>query len=302
MKIRMVAIAVALAALVVSQASSQEVMYAANGGSGGSSTNPGAILIVDQQTAGVTVVGVPTDPANPEGLPGVDFDSSGQMFAVTGEGGALGAPHLLRVDPADGSLISDIGLLLENGSEIGIGDVSFQPGTDTLYGIVAYGGDVAFPGYLVTINVATGVVTPIGNTGTNDFGGIAFASDGTLYHAAFYDGYNSELNTLNPATGAVLTTVPLTRYYMALGIRPSDGVLFASQANSGAAATIGDIYTIDPTTGAETFVGATGNPIHDLAFGTTIAPPEPGIPTVGRFGILGLVLLLAVVGILRLRS
>ena len=82
MKIRMVVIAVALAALFVSQASSQEVMYAANGGSGGSSTNAGAILIVDQQTAGVTVVGVPTDPANPEGLPGVDFDSHGRHLAL----------------------------------------------------------------------------------------------------------------------------------------------------------------------------------------------------------------------------
>ena len=58
MKVRTVAIGVALVAFVVSQASGQEVMYAANGGSGGSSTNPGAILIVDQQTAGVTVVGI----------------------------------------------------------------------------------------------------------------------------------------------------------------------------------------------------------------------------------------------------
>ena len=288
--------------LITAPVAAQGILYAANGGSGGGASNAGAILTVNPQTAAATVVGTPTDPMDPEGLPGIDFDSTGRMFAVTGEGGALGAPYLLEVDPTDGSLVENVGLLLEGGTEIGIADVSYQPGSNTLFGIVAYGGDVAGSGWLVTIDTTSGEVTPIGDTGLGDWGGIAFASDGTLYHVTFYDGLTEELHTLDPSTGAVLTTTPLSRFYMSLAVRPSDGMLFATQRPGAGGANFGDLYTIDPDTGTETFVGATGNGIHDLAFLDETQPPEAAIPMVGLAGIVALVLIFAVAGVLRLRS
>jgi len=294
---------VALTLLVVAPIGAQETMFASNGGAGASPTNTGAILTVDPTNANVTVVGVPTDPTDPEGLPGIDFNASGQLFAVTGEGGALGAPHLLEVDPADGSLINNVGLLLESGGEVGLSDLSYQPGTGTLFGFVAYGGVTVEEGWLVTVDTTTGVVTAVGYTGLVDWGAIAFATDGTLYHVNFESSLPAELHTLDPATGAVLTTVSLSNHYMSLAVRPSDGTLFATQRNVAGAPVIGDLYTIDPATGVETFIGATGNPIHDLAFQEPFTPPvDSAIPTIGLAGMVALVLFLAVVGILRLRN
>jgi len=77
--------------------------------------------------------------------------------------------------------------------------------------------------------------------------------------AGFVAGY---LNTLDPDTGAVLTTSgPFTqRHVGGLEVRPTDGVIFASGGDEGS------IYTLSPT-GTQTFVGLTSaGGVGDLAF------------------------------------
>ena len=129
---------------------------------------------------------------------------------------------------------------------------------------------VSTSGVLYTINTATGVGTEVGDTGTGRTGGIGFTADGTtLYMSGVKPGGGDALYTLNPNNGAILTTVTVTQFFDGLGVRPSDGTIFANLAQ------VDGIYTINPNTGAATLVGDIGNgKASDLAFLETTTP-EP---------------------------
>jgi hypothetical protein len=84
------------------------------------------------------------------------------------------------------------------------------------------------------------------------------------------------LKTLNPANAATLTTVTTLDFFGALGIRPTDGVIFGGTGDQG------QIFTINPVTGAETLVGSTGrNSVGDIAFQV----PEPDTLTLLSLGL-----------------
>ncbi len=77
--------------------------------------------------------------------------------------------------------------------------------------------------------------------------------------------------TLNPANAAVQSSVPTAHGYGALGARRTDGVLFGGTGDSG------NVFTVNPATGAETFVGNTGqNFVGDFDFRPT-SSPAPGL-------------------------
>ena len=246
----------------------QELLYGGNGGQGAPrSINEGALIIVDQATAAVTVVGLDTGAAR---LTGIAFDSDGTLFASTLPAGGFPPPPppmsstLITLDPATGHQVASIGPILDGpgGSAISISDISFQPGTGALFGIRGEVDGGRGEGFLYRIDKATGVATLVGDTGSH-FGTIAFAPDGTLYMAAaiFFQGPSSPtIKTLNPVSGAVLTSVPTSAFFGALAVR-SDGTLFGG---TGAEHTI---HVIDPATGAATLVGDTGqNFVGSLAF------------------------------------
>jgi hypothetical protein len=65
---------------------------------------------------------------------------------------------------------------------------------------------------------------------------------------------------LNPATGGILSSIPLSSFYESLGARPTDGALFTSSGS-------GSLFQIDPATGVEVYWGETGTGVvSDLAF------------------------------------
>jgi len=125
-------------------------------------------------------------------------------------------------------------------------------------------------GNLYTIDTATGVATLVAKTGYF-FASIAFAPNGTLYMSAGkLDVPGNVLLTLNPANGAVQSSVPTAHGYGALGIRRTDGVIFGGTGDSG------NVFKVDPATGAETFVGNTGqNFVGDFDF-RPVGGPVPG--------------------------
>ena len=147
------------------------------------------------------------------------------------------------------------------GTQISIGDLTVQPGTDVLFGIGS-GSSGNFGGLLYTIDTTTAQATFVGDTGTGVAGGLGFAPDGTLYYIPFV----SEIWTLDPTNANVLSNTPspgLDRYD-GLGVR-SDGTIFISQG--GAFGSPYAIATLDPTNGAINTLGSnTDVVISDLDF------------------------------------
>src|SRR5205814_10597881 len=170
-----------------------------------------------------------------------------------------------------GALIASIGTINDNGTPISIGVLSFQPGTNVLYGIRSGADGLGQGGVLYTINLTTAASTLVGNTGACNGGGIAFAPNGTLYQTAYNNCVDfTSLNTISPVDAHRISTVPIDQYYDGLGVRPTDGVLFATPGNSDA------IYTINPATGQSTLIGSTGTGnVSDIAFRLQGVCPTP---------------------------
>jgi len=228
----------------------------------GSPVNPGAVITINQDTGAGTLVG---HPDSVTGLTGLVFDISGTLYGTTSSGtvGPGRFSELVRIDPGTGEQIGPAVIITANNLPVSITDLALQPGTNTLYGTSLSEED--FINSIYTIDPATGVATLIGRTGVIG-ATIAFGPDGTLYQtsavfddAGFVAGY---LNTLDPDTGAVLTTSdPFTTEHVGgLGVRPTDGVIFASGGDAGR------LWTLSPS-GTQTFLGVTSvGGVGDLAF------------------------------------
>jgi hypothetical protein len=229
----------------------------------GSPENPGSLITIDQATGAGTVVG---HPDSVPGLTGLAFDTSGALYGTTISGTLFTGrfSKLVRIDPNTGAQIGTALDITSGGSPIAITDLAVQPGTERLYG--NFLDETNFINSIYVIDPTTGVASLVGSTGVTG-ATLAFGPDGTLYQTSavfdevgnFIEGF---LNTLDPNTGAILTTsAPFTLHHVGgLGVRPTDGVIFASGGDEG------DIYTLSPT-GTQVLVGFTEvGGVGDIAF------------------------------------
>ena len=281
--------AVACMALIYFGAAKMEAqtIYVGLGGQNGVSTNTGAIGTLNPATGAITPIGTPLPLHS---ISGLVFDSSGKLWGSTQIGGGnppingvlppVTTSTLIQVNPATGAEISSA-LINMGGTPVSIADLAYQASTNTIFAIQSPN-DANFTGTanLYTLST-TGAATLVGNTG-HFFAAIAFAPNGTLYmtsadlpdnegSCANGNDVNCSLSTLNPATAAVITSVPTADFYSALGVSPS-GVIYAGNGGGdiGGAGT-GQFYpgvsTLNPTTGAATMIGNTGtNFAGDITF------------------------------------
>ncbi|MGA9575041.1 MAG: hypothetical protein WBS20_13975 [Lysobacterales bacterium] len=290
----------ALLILATASVFAQETMLGVHGGPEISST-PGAVSVIDQSNATYQILANPVDGV---GLTGVATDSNGRVFASSASADyAQSGPRLVEIDPATGALLNDVGRLATAlGNDCYIGDLSFQPGTDTLFAVAGNQGisprcdqDFSPGGLLVTVNTSTAEVTVVGRDETlgNANGGIAFAADGTLFFTPCWDS-GGELLTIDPATADILTSTPIAdgSCFMGLGVRPSDGTLFGSFDYINSPSSV--LVTLDPQTGAKTLIGEMNTEIvHDLTFANGFAPqPASPVPVLSWQAMLGLSVLL----------
>jgi PEP-CTERM motif len=261
--------------LISSPSNAAPIIYGMFGGLGGhangDSSQDGSLALIDPNTGAVTVIGHPTGVSRLSGLAFVN----GVLYGAT-QGNfpyppvtPPSASALVNIDPTTGALISKVAITA-NGTAINIADLATQPGTGVLYGVQGPNDNLNGQGLLYTINPLTGVATLVGDT-HSFFDSIAFAHTGTLYLNAadldFATGnvVNPRLETLNPATAAILSTVTTTEFYGAFGIGPN-GVLYAGNGDQH------KLFRLNPVTGAETLIGDTGRTfVGDIDFFV----PEP---------------------------
>jgi streptogramin lyase len=173
--------------------------------------------------------------------------------------------NLVLIDPDTGARIATIGEITDDpvfGGAMAIADLAAQPGTDRLFGVRWNGDGAGRAGRIYSIDRFTGLAALVGDTGTCNEGGLAFTPDGTLYFTGSSSCFaaTNALHVLNPATGAIISSIPLQGLWYALAVRPTDGTLFTAAGDL--------LYEIDPATGVEVLWGQTGNGagLADLAF------------------------------------
>jgi len=237
------------------------------------SANDGALAIVDQSNGSVSIVG---HPAGVSRITGLALDSLGGLYASTTGSAPFPPPpqgplfsDLIQLNPTNGTLISDVPIT-SGGTPLSIADLAIQPVTNVIYAVSSPHGTLP-PGQLYTVNKTTGVATPVGTPGTF-FASIAFTPNGTLYEAvADFAGMgpiNPRLQILNPLTGAPTgAPVPTAFFFGALGPGPNNTFLYAGTGDESG------LYSLNPATGAATFIGDTGlNFVGDFALSPV---PEP---------------------------
>ena len=225
----------------------QDILYGSTRGSSG-----GEVGTIDQSTAALTILGDATETGP---LPAIAMNSQGELFGSknSGTGGSSSVGELIRIDPATGTLIETIGTVTDTADEqpLRITDLDFQPGTGLLYGYASKGPK---EGSIFTISTATARATLVGSTGLTQ-GGLGFGPDGKLYVATV----DKVFARVDPATAQVIgTPLSLVRGCEGLAVRPSDGVIFATQDDGNI------LYTINPTTGDATTIGSAD--VSDLTF------------------------------------
>jgi len=232
---------------------------------------------------------------------GLAFDSTGSLFAS----GCIGSGTcwysellLMELDPLTGEVVDTIGPVTDvSGSNVEIRGLSVQPDTDVLFGF-----DNSFweaSPRIWTIDKSTAVATLVasevpagcGENCSRTFA-FAFTRDGTLYHVSSASGFNPGvrvLMTLDPSTGAELTSVPLTpvpgdRPYSlhSLAVR-SDGTIFSPSMGYRLPKPCRTcpplpyppfgppvLSTIDPLTGVATEVGTLEAEVIGLGFSRVV--------------------------------
>src|SRR3954451_3265567 len=145
------------------------------------------------------------------GLVATSQANAGTLYASTSAGGP---GELYIINQATGAVVQDVGPLNDvNNVNYPITGLAFNPIGGTLYGSTGNAGTV--DALLVTINPATGLVTPVGafNAGPTNTGGtpatmadLGFDSAGNLYGVASIGGPN--LYSINVATGQATLVGP----------------------------------------------------------------------------------------------
>jgi sugar lactone lactonase YvrE len=177
-----------------------------------------------------------------------------------------GQDQLFTVNPATGSttLVGHFGF---NPNMDWIDALAFDPSTDTLFG-------VSNLNVLYSINQATGAATVIASTHHfSPFSALACDNSGTLFGETGDDIMGRPaLVEINKTTGAITVRAHLATDVNDIAVRPEDNVMFGTMPGSAGNASL---YTINPTTGAMTFVGRTGAGVTGVSGLAFSALPEP---------------------------
>jgi hypothetical protein len=181
---------------------------------------------------------------------------------LTVSGSNIGDDVLRTIDSTDGSTVDASVIITLAGHTVKKATgLARHPQTGVLYALLRIEAPIQFP-ELVTLDEVTGVATSIGNT-SDDFAGIAFGADGTLYAVSGDGGAVPEwLYTLdiNDASGTLVLELGDGDDGETIAFNPDDGLLYhASGLGNQNNANVGEIFeTIDSGTSVITNVPLSG--------------------------------------------
>lgn len=204
------------------------------------------LLTVDTNTGQTTPIGVFNGTAG--GVTEIEWSLDGStLYATTGNGTST----IHTIDPTNAQALSaavhPIGAI--NGLEFDASGI--------LLGTFVTAGGGAAPSTLVQVDPNTGLLTPIGPTGFNNIGGMAFDSTfSTLYGITSGGAVPPDLLSINPGTGMATLIAPTTLQF------PSGSLEFTADGRLITADGGGNLYEINKTTGAATLIGPLGGPMQ----------------------------------------
>lgn len=201
------------------------------------------------------------------------------LYATTGGGTAT----IHTINPATGAVLTSVAHATG-----AINGLEFD-GSGNLLGthIPAPGN----PSTLVIVNTTTGALTTIGFTGVSSIGGLAFDSGfSTLYgiESRGATGIPPDLYTINPGTGAIITTTPTTIPVEASSLEFVGAQLIAGGSDD-------NLYQINPATGVATVIGVMGTASGKVS-GLSVKPDSVSLPATGPKGLLLTIIALVVLG------
>jgi outer membrane protein assembly factor BamB len=220
------------------------------GSSSKGAANPSSIFTVDRTTGLATLVGAS---GLGDGVSAIRFDpQSGTMYGILGSS-CTGA-RLITIDPATGAGTL-IGVLVGAGFNGGLPNFC-AGGSDALAfapdGTLYAGGYVFGATSLLKVEKSTGAVLEAHPT-ADSLVGLAFDPAGTLWASHGNSSFTFELHTIDPATGARTSTLPLSEPVIVSDLAfAADGTLFASLPSEN------NLATVDTTTGLVTRIGSFG--------------------------------------------
>jgi len=128
------------------------------------------LVTLNTSTGAATIVGLITGVSD---ISAMTFGEDGKLYAIDTKVGAGNAPLLYTINPASGAILTSTAI---TGAAVGGGalaGLARDPDSGTFY--AAFNG----PGMLYTLNVSSGVVTPVGSLGSlgANIAGLAFTPE-----------------------------------------------------------------------------------------------------------------------------
>jgi hypothetical protein len=197
-------------------------------------------------------------------LGAIAFDNKGTLYGVSG--GSANPGVLLTIDPTNGQA-KDIGTISDPDTHV---DGMRFDSQGVLYGS-AYN-DINQVGVLVTLDPANGDILnslTLMGSGNSFCPGIAFDSKGVLYGSRGNATNRAEDLDLIDQSSGVLTPIGPMEVVISDIVFAPDGIFYGSSPS-------GDLYMIDPATGAKTLLFNTGIPqLSGLAAAAAVLTPTP---------------------------
>jgi hypothetical protein len=237
------------------------------------------LYLVNQNNGSAQLIGPLTATPNSNATNALAFQpSTGILYGISSPTSSTG--FLLTIDrtTAITTIVAPINGIILNGAT---NDMSFRPTNGMLYALNSTSND----GSLYTVNLTTGTLTLVGTPITfanNSGNGLTFDNFGRLFLVSSnYVAIPAFINLyqLNPDTGAILTTTPVTftgtdssslvqPRISALVYSPCTNLIYAnvSSGSAGGGGHIADFLgTIDTATGVVTLLGLTALQTSSLA-------------------------------------